>query len=134
MIRITVTGDITDIRKRLNDAKFRPNHNKRAWHRTVAEAELNGVLHALRPMRSWSDYPTPVIRIKLERVGINGELIRNEVMVFTLMPVGDVGGTNFLERFQNEVCVVQLSPNDCAPSTPDTEKKKETKNVDPNFF
>ncbi|MHA1136547.1 MAG: hypothetical protein ACTSSE_08675 [Candidatus Thorarchaeota archaeon] len=123
MIRITVTGDTYPIRKRLKDGHFKWAKDFKAWYRVVGEGSLNATLEALRPMRSWVDQSYPVVVCKLEAIGVDGKKMSDKSCAIKLRPEGELGGTNFLELFQKEVDV-RLSPNDCSPSTPDSEKKE----------
>lgn len=135
MIRITVTGNTFNIRGRLNDKKFWWNRKSREWVKTVAEGSLNSTLEALRPMRSWSGNPTPVIVINLIQVDINGDRMNDKVLGIKLRPEGERTGTDFLELFKNDVLIVTA-----IPVPPDSEQDNEEDeeenggNVDDSFY
>lgn len=131
MIKITVTGQTFDIRKSLNDAKFFWNPEKKRWSKRVSEAALNATLESIRPPYSLTKQLKVVVT--LTSVDINNNRMREGEMRIKLKPVGEREGTDFLELFQDEVCGVQLSPINCAPSPLISEKKKERK-IDEYFF
>lgn len=135
MIRITVTGDTFRIRKRLKDNGFGWRPRSKEWVKTVAEGSLNSILEALRPMRSWSSNPTPVIVVSLIQVDINGDRMNKKVLGIKLRPEGERTGTDFLEQFKNDVQIVTA-----IPVPPDSEQEIEEDdeenggNVDDSFY
>ena len=101
MIFIRVRGHTFDIRKRLKDNKFRWREEQNEWTKTVAEASLNNTLEKLRPMKSWSDVPTPSITIVLSSVDINGGKIGHKIMGIKLLPKClELEERNFYQEYQ----------------------------------
>lgn len=131
MIRITVSGDTYDIRKRLKDNHFFWDPTTKTWSRIEGEASLDSTLDKLRPMISWSDVPTPQVFVTLHPVDVNGNLLSDRSFKLKLEAL-ERSGVSVLEEYRKVVSNSHVSPIEApGPSKP---KKEKPRGIDSAFF
>ena len=131
MIRITVSGDTYDIRKRLKDNGFRWDPESITWHKTVGEASLDCDLDAIRPPQSFSIQESPQIYVILQSVDVRGNELNNSPFKLKLKELARPG-VSVLDEFSKEtVSDIHESPVQ-APGPSNPEKKP--RRIDDGFY